>query len=66
MEKPEEQLSVFVSELNGQIQDLQRSVASVIAEQLAELTQEIESEVAIQAEAAKEVAEFVDGVVLDV
>jgi phage shock protein A len=33
MEKPEEQLSVFVSELNGQIQDLQRSVANAIADE---------------------------------
>ena len=33
MEKPEEQLSVFVSELNGQILDLQRSVAGAIADE---------------------------------
>jgi predicted Ser/Thr protein kinase len=35
--------------------------AEGLEEQLAELTREIEAEVAIQAEAAKEVAEFVDG-----
>jgi hypothetical protein len=38
--------------------------AENVAEQLAELAREIESEVAIQVEAAKEVAEFVDGVAL--
>ena len=33
LEDPEEQLSVFVSELNGQVQDLQRSVAGAIADE---------------------------------
>ncbi len=33
MENPEEQLSVFVSELNTQVQDLQRSVAAAIADE---------------------------------
>jgi phage shock protein A len=33
MEKPEEQLSVFVSELNEQIQDLQSSVVGAIADE---------------------------------
>ena len=33
LEDPEEQLSVFVSELGGQVQDLQRSVAGAIADE---------------------------------
>ncbi len=33
MEKPEEQLAVFVAELGGQIQELQRSVVSAIADE---------------------------------
>jgi phage shock protein A len=33
IEDPEEQLSVFVSELSSQVQDLQRSVASAIADE---------------------------------
>ena len=33
LEDPEEQLSVFVSELNDQVQDLQRSVAGAIADE---------------------------------
>ena len=33
LEDPEEQLSVFVSELNAQVQDLQRSVAGAIADE---------------------------------
>ena len=33
MENPEEQLSVFVNELNEQAQSLQRSVASAIADE---------------------------------
>ena len=33
LEDPEEQLSVFVSELSGQIQDMQRSVTSAIADE---------------------------------
>ena len=33
LENPEEQLAVFVSELNEQVRDLQRSVASAIADE---------------------------------
>ena len=33
LEKPEEQVRVFVTELNEQVQDMQRSVASAIADE---------------------------------
>ena len=42
LEDPEEQLSVFVAELNGQVQDLQRSVAGAIADEK-RLQKQIES-----------------------